>query len=91
MTNLNILRKNFDKLIESYEKQDITLEKITETNTALKLKVLLSLDTIEKSILEGVEDETKLLKDIKELVGLGCQIGLTDLLKHLNNMEDEDE
>ena len=44
---------------------------------------------IEKSILEGVYDETELLKNIKELVSLGCQIGFTDFLKNLSLTEHE--
>lgn len=90
MTDLSILKENFSKFIEGYEKQGITLEKIKDHNSFLKLKALMDLDTIEKSILEGVYDETKLVKSIKELVGLGCQIGTTDLLKYLGTMEGKD-
>lgn len=90
MTDLSILKENFNKFIEKYEQQDITLESLQEDLTALKFKVLLNLDVIEKGILEGVYDETELLKNIKELIGLGCQIGITDLLKHLATMEEKD-
>lgn len=90
MTDLSILKENFSKFIEVYEKQDITLENIKDRSTILKLEVLMNLDTIEKSILEGVYDKSKLIKSIKKLVASGCQIGITDLLKHLSTMEEKD-
>lgn len=91
MTDLSILKENFNKFIEEHEKQDITLESMKENLVALKFKVLLSLDTIEKSILKGVYDETELLKNIKELVGIGSQIGILTLYKSLSVKEDKNE
>ena len=90
MTDLSILKENFSKYIEDYEKQDVTFEQIKERNAFFKLKALMDLETIEKSILEGVYDETELVKNIKELVGLGVQIGIANLLKYLGTMEEKD-
>ena len=81
MTDLSILRKNFNKLIDSYEEQDITIEQLDERAMGSKLYAALLADQLEKVMLEGNVDLPN--KHINELFKAGLNVGFTNFFVDL--------
>lgn len=101
MTDLSILKNNFNKLIESYEKNDVTIENIRERSMGSRLVAAITAEKIEHDILEGkilVENDGKTTeiessKFIDDLIKVGLDIGFTDFMESLANekfMEEKD-
>lgn len=92
MKDLSIMRDNFNKLIDYYEKNDITIEDITKRNNFKMLEVYEHLeDFINTTVKESVplfSEEVK-LKFTLELVVLLNKASTTGMFSFLNSIADE--
>ena len=93
MTDLSILRKNFNKLIDSYEEQDVTIEKINERSMGAKLYAAMVAEHVEQNVLKGTLDDSS-NEFINDLIKSGINVGFSDFLADLtreNFVEEQNE
>ena len=93
MTDLKIVKDNFNKLIEAFEKQDITIEDIKQKAENTRNAAIVIVDKIESDI-EGkifTTDEDGNLIPVKPskitntMLRLGMEIQFNELLADLTN------
>ena len=93
MSDLKIVRENFNKVIDKYEEEDITEKELDEryTNSILKVNILANY-FIEEIIGKRVpifDEETKELitNNLKQVISLGVNAGMTGFVAGLVNTE----